>query len=219
MLARSTRRRASQRMRVAARGQARRIPPPPGRVELQEDLAARELKQIEQQMTAAQIRLAIAQQELATTTCRSTTPRRSTTFLRDKYTNQDLYQWMVGQISGVYFQSYQLAYDLAKRAERCLQHELGLATDDVFIQLRLLGSPQEGPARRRVAAPRPEAAGGRLSRRQPPRVRADQARVARRARARAADRAQGNGQLPVRRARVAVRPGHARATTCAASRW
>ncbi len=31
---------------------------------------------------------------------------------------------MVGQISGIYFQSYQLAYDLAKRAERAYQFEL-----------------------------------------------------------------------------------------------
>src|SRR5262249_57464241 len=47
-------------------------------------------------------------------------------FLRGKFTNQDLFQWMTGQISGLYFQSYQLAYDLAKRAELCMQHELGL---------------------------------------------------------------------------------------------
>lgn len=32
------------------------------------------------------------------------------------------------QISGIHFQSYQLAYDLAKRAERCMQHESDLHT-------------------------------------------------------------------------------------------
>ena len=53
--------------------------------------------------------------------------------MRDKYTNRELYNWMVGQISGVYFQSYQLAYDVARRAERAFRHELGLR-DSSFIQ-------------------------------------------------------------------------------------
>ena len=30
-------------------------------------------------------------------------------FMRDKYTNRELYDWMVGQLSAVYFQSYRLA--------------------------------------------------------------------------------------------------------------
>jgi hypothetical protein len=40
---------------------------------------------------------------------------------------------MVAQTAGVYFQSYQLAYQAAKRAERAYRHELGLA-DSAFIQ-------------------------------------------------------------------------------------
>ena len=38
--------------------------------------------------------------------------------MRNKYTNRELYEWTIGQIAGIYFQSYQLAYDLAQRAER-----------------------------------------------------------------------------------------------------
>jgi Tc toxin complex TcA C-terminal TcB-binding domain len=41
-------------------------------------------------------------------------------------TNQELYSWMLGQISAIYFQSYQLAYDLAKRAEVAFRLGLGL---------------------------------------------------------------------------------------------
>ncbi|HET8851151.1 MAG TPA: hypothetical protein VFN02_01380, partial [Ktedonobacteraceae bacterium] len=47
-----------------------------------------------------------------------------------KYTNQELYDWMISQISGVFFQSYQMAYDLAKRAERAYQFERGLSTSN-----------------------------------------------------------------------------------------
>lgn len=44
----------------------------------------------------------------------------------EKYTNRELFSWMSQQVSGVYLRSYQLAYDLAKRAERAYQHELGV---------------------------------------------------------------------------------------------
>jgi Tc toxin complex TcA C-terminal TcB-binding domain len=54
-------------------------------------------------------------------------------FMRDKYTNRELYSWMLGQMSGVYFQAYQMAYETAKRAEKCYGHELGL-TDSNFIK-------------------------------------------------------------------------------------
>src|SRR5262249_52801091 len=74
----------------------------------QADLAAREVKQIEQQVTAAQIRLAIAQRELANHDLQIDNARATDEFLRGKYTSQDLYQWMIGQVSGAYFQSYQL---------------------------------------------------------------------------------------------------------------
>ena len=65
------------------------------------------------------------------------------TFMRSKYTNQELYQWQVGQISGVYFQSYQLAYDLAKRAERCFRFELGLQ-DSSYINFGYWDSLKKG---------------------------------------------------------------------------
>lgn len=49
---------------------------------------------------------------------------------RSKYTNAELYGWMHGQITGLYFQSYQLALELAKRAERCFRFERGLTSSN-----------------------------------------------------------------------------------------
>jgi hypothetical protein len=86
-----------------------------------------DLQQIDRQIIAAQLRLEIANRELINQERQIDNSRGTDEFLRGKFTNQDLYQWMIGQVSGLHFQSYQLAYDLAKRAERCLQHELGLA--------------------------------------------------------------------------------------------
>jgi hypothetical protein len=56
-----------------------------------------------------------------------------------------LYQWTIGQVAGLYFQGYQLGYDLARRAERCLQHELGLAYGETtFIRFGYWDSLRKG---------------------------------------------------------------------------
>ena len=111
----------------------------------QANLATIELKQIDQQLAGAQIRLDIATRELANHDQQTDNARDVDQFLRTKYTNQDLFQWMTGQVSGVYFQSYQLAYDLARRAEMCMQHELGLAYGQTsFIQFGYWDSLRKG---------------------------------------------------------------------------
>ena len=111
----------------------------------QANLATIELKQIDQQLTAAQIRLAIAEQELRNHDQQIDNAKETDQFLRNKFTNQDLFSWMAGQVSGLYFQSYQLAYDLAKRAEMCMQHELGLAYGETsFIRFGYWDSLKKG---------------------------------------------------------------------------
>ena len=93
----------------------------------QADLATRELDQVRKQIAGAQIRVAIAENELRNHELQIDNATAIDDVMHGKFTHQRLYQWMVDQVSGIYFQSYQLAYELAKRAERCLQHELGLA--------------------------------------------------------------------------------------------
>ena len=45
-------------------------------------------------------------------------------YLRDKFTNEELYLWMQGQLSQTYFDAYTFAFDVAKRAEQTMKHEL-----------------------------------------------------------------------------------------------
>jgi hypothetical protein len=52
---------------------------------------------------------------------------------------------MVSQLNGLYYQSYQMAYKLAKQAERTYQHELGIkAEDSNFIQFGHWDSMKQG---------------------------------------------------------------------------
>ena len=110
---------------------------------LQKDLAARELTQIDKQMTAAGIRVAIAQQDLNNTAKQVEQSQEIQDYLRDKYTGGELYNWMAGAISTTFFQSYQLCYDFAKQAERSFRFDLGLTTSN-FITFGSWDSQRKG---------------------------------------------------------------------------
>ena len=109
----------------------------------QERLANKELEQIEHSIASAELRMTITEKELDNHVIQIENAKATDAFMRSKYTNQELYQWQVGQISGVYFQSYRLAFDLAKRAERCFRFELGLR-DSSYINFGYWDSLKKG---------------------------------------------------------------------------
>jgi hypothetical protein len=54
--------------------------------------------------------------------------------LHSKFTNEDLYLWMIGQLSTVYRSAYNLALGMAMKAERCFRQEIGNSPSPPFIQ-------------------------------------------------------------------------------------
>ena len=60
--------------------------------------------------------MAIAEHELANTERQIEHSLEIQEFLRSKFTGEELYGWMQGEIKTVYFQCHQMAYDLAKKA-------------------------------------------------------------------------------------------------------
>jgi hypothetical protein len=94
--------------------------------ELEKQLAQDELNQIDSTRTAiATLKVAIAQSHLDDHDLKIQNAQDVASFLQTKFTNQQLYSWMVGQIAGTYFQSYQLAYQMAKRAEAAYNLDIG----------------------------------------------------------------------------------------------
>jgi hypothetical protein len=83
-----------------------------------------EIKNLDKQIVAAEIKEAIAQNDLDTQDMQIENSIAVRDFLRDKFTNVALYDWMVGELSKTYFQAYKLAYDAAKRAERAWKFEI-----------------------------------------------------------------------------------------------
>jgi len=111
--------------------------------DFQTQSAELELKQIDKQIAAAEIRLAIAEKEFENHDLQREQSQQVDDFLNSKFTNEELYNYMVEQISSVHFQSYQLAYNTAKKAEKCFEHELGV-DDASFIQFGYWDSLKKG---------------------------------------------------------------------------
>lgn len=109
---------------------------------LQVNTIKEELKSAEKQIVAAEIRLAIAENELQQHDLQVEQSQEMYDYLRSKFTNKELYTWMSGELSGLNYQTYKLAFDLAKEAERAMQKELG--TNPSIIQFGAWDSQKKG---------------------------------------------------------------------------
>ncbi len=104
--------------------------------QLQTALAERELVQIDKQILAAEIRLAIAEAERENHSKQIDRAAEVDQYLRGKFTNQQLYVWMTGQLSALHYQAYQLALGMAQKAEAAARYELGTADEPPIVNLR-----------------------------------------------------------------------------------
>ena len=109
---------------------------------LQERLAKKELDSIDKQIAAAEIRKEISEIDLRNHELQIDNSKKTDEFMRSKFTNKELYDWMIGHISSVYFSAYQLSHDFAKKAERSYRFELG--NDDTFISYGYWDSMKKG---------------------------------------------------------------------------
>ncbi len=97
----------------------------------QSEQAQAELQQLGAQIAGADIRIEVAERELANQRQQAIYTLETLEWMRSKWTDAQLYGWMSGQLSTLCFQSFQLALQVAKKAERAYQHETGRT--DAFI--------------------------------------------------------------------------------------
>lgn len=91
---------------------------------LQYNLAAHELMQIGRQILTSLIAEQIAYHEYLNIQQQIKNAQEVDQFLHDKFTNEDLYLWMQGEISRLYYEYYRFAFDTARKAERTMKQEL-----------------------------------------------------------------------------------------------
>ena len=91
---------------------------------LQNNLAAQELMQIGRQIVSSLIREQITRHEYENLQKQIEQAQETDQFLRDKFTNAELYGWMQGELSRLYYEYYTFAFDIARKAEQTMKHEL-----------------------------------------------------------------------------------------------
>ena len=114
----------------------------------QSNLAAGDISQIFKQIRGAEIRQAIAEMELKNHRQQMKHAEEIERFLNEegtekngKKTNKSLYAWMKREVKGLYSHCFQFAFDVAKKSERALQHELG-KPDLTYLQFGYLAGKE-----------------------------------------------------------------------------
>ncbi|WP_149030914.1 neuraminidase-like domain-containing protein [Moorena producens] len=100
--------------------------------QFQEQMAQWDTEQIEAQIEVAKVRIELAQADLEVHQQSIAHSQEVEQFLKDKFTNKDLYQWMLGRLSGLYFQTYKIALEMAYSAQKAYQYELN--QEDIYIE-------------------------------------------------------------------------------------
>ena len=108
----------------------------------QSNVAAGEITHTYKQLRAAQIREAMAEREWENHQKSIEHAEEIERFLTDpragRTTTREFYAWMRREVRGLYSQCFQFAFDVAKKAERALQHELGDPRQS-FLQFGYMG--------------------------------------------------------------------------------
>jgi hypothetical protein len=90
---------------------------------LTKNMTQTELDSVTQQLSAAQTELVAARQDLLIHDKTVIQNQEMEAYLKDKFTTQDLYQWMAGRLSALHFQTYCLAMQAAAAAQQAFQYE------------------------------------------------------------------------------------------------
>jgi hypothetical protein len=109
----------------------------------QANAAGYEIKQIDKQIISQQIRIEMANLEIRNQQQMIDNANEVEEFLKNKYTNEELYTWMRDNLKTLYHQVYSLAYELAKKAEKTYRFERGLSSSN-FIQSGYWNAGRDG---------------------------------------------------------------------------
>ncbi|MEV6304895.1 hemopexin repeat-containing protein [Actinoplanes sp. NPDC051861] len=110
---------------------------------LQLGISRSDVVQIGHQVTAAEHQVAIAQRELDTLNLQAANNEAVLTYVTGKFAGPQLYHWMAGRLSAMYLQTYHLAYETARAAERAYQFETG-DSGSAYVQPSSWDSRRQG---------------------------------------------------------------------------
>jgi hypothetical protein len=92
--------------------------------QLQAQLAGDDVTQLDAQLNEADTATTIAQRDYDVLVKQIAQANEVESVLKSMFTNEELYQWLVSRLSAIYLHAYQLALDLARRAEASFKYEV-----------------------------------------------------------------------------------------------
>jgi hypothetical protein len=110
---------------------------------MQANAAGYEIKQIDKQILSQQIRIDITNREIVNQQKQIENANEVEEFIKNKYSNEELYTWMRDSLKTLYHQVYTLAFDLAKKAEKTYCFERGFSNSN-FIKAGYFDAGREG---------------------------------------------------------------------------
>ncbi|WP_264707930.1 Tc toxin subunit A-related protein [Wolbachia endosymbiont (group B) of Agriphila straminella] len=110
--------------------------------ELQKTIASHDVEQINYQIDANETYKSNAELDLKIHRKSIEQIKEKEEFFRNKFTNQELYNWMKGQIGMIYFQAYKMALEIVQQVEKTYQYELN--SNELFVTNSSWNSLKEG---------------------------------------------------------------------------
>lgn len=101
---------------------------------MEANAAGRDIKITDRQIATLQVSLAIADEEIRQQRKMVDQATEVSDFLRTKYTNEQLYAWMDGQIRTLFYQTFSIANELAKKAQKVYRFERRADTTEYIGQ-------------------------------------------------------------------------------------
>ncbi len=108
--------------------------------QLSASLAQKDISKGEQDQAGAEVRILIADLELDLQKKRVENAKALRTYLKDKFSNQQLYSWRASHLEQLRYQQLRIAYDLSMQAKTALSRELGLE-DQGYVPATGNGAP------------------------------------------------------------------------------
>ncbi|PVH70855.1 hypothetical protein DL98DRAFT_597442 [Cadophora sp. DSE1049] len=92
----------------------------------QVNTAGYEIKNLDAQVKTQIVRIGMAEREISNQQTAIDNANEVMNYLKNKYTNLELYSWMDDNLKTLHYQTYTLAYQIAKKAERAYCFERGI---------------------------------------------------------------------------------------------
>jgi len=111
---------------------------------MQANMAGRDIKNADKQIESARARVSVCERDIAAHKQQMSDLAEAEEFMRTKYTNQNLYEYLETSLRKVFFSTYEIALDIARSAEKSLAFERGGGAQEAALAASYWDDARDG---------------------------------------------------------------------------